>query len=397
MSALPGDWDGVIVICAGTDWDGVPCSEHQLAERLTAHAPVLYVDPPVKHLSRWRRGELRRGCGQGRLQLVRDGLARLTPIVPPGLHRIGLEVVSNRFVRRALRRTVLALDARARAAVMASQNDYFGACNEQLRVVYATDDWEAGSSLMGVGVRKLRRNERELASHGQIVVTVSEKLSQKWRALGQEPVLLPNGCAAEFLARSDEAPLPNDVALPGPIVGFVGHLSDRIDMRLLEAVANTGRSMLLVGPRQPMFEPQRFDRLVGRPNVMWVGSKPFDQLRSYLRIIDVGITPYADSAFNRASFPLKTLDYLAAGRAVVSTDLPSVRSLGTDLITVADRPADFVRAVNRSLTEHRTPELVARRLALAGQHSWTSRAADFARILDLRAQDVASVSSRMTG
>jgi teichuronic acid biosynthesis glycosyltransferase TuaH len=306
--------------------------------------------------------------------------------VPPGLHRIGLDVVSNRLVRRALRRTVVGLGARVRAAVMASQNDYFGACHEQLRVVYVTDDWEAGSSLMGVGVRRLRRNERRLASHGQIVVTVSEPLSEKWRALGPEPVLLPNGCAAEFLGNSDEAPLPDDVVLPGPIVGFVGHLSDRIDMRLLEAVAGTGRSMLLVGPRQPMFEPQRFDRLVGRPNVTWVGPKPFDQLRSYLRIIDVGITPYADSAFNRASFPLKTLDYLAAGRAVVSTDLPSVRWLGTDLITVADRPADFVRAVVRSLTEQRTQELVARRLTLAGQHSWTSRAAEFARILEISSQ-----------
>ena len=29
--------------------------------------------------------------------------------------------------------------------------------------------------------------------------------------------------------------------------------------------------------------------------------------RPYLRVIDVGLTPYSQSDFNRASFPLKTL------------------------------------------------------------------------------------------
>jgi len=54
--------------------------------------------------------------------------------------------------------------------------------------------------------------------------------------------------------------------------------------------------------------------------VRWVGPQPYGALPGYLRLMDVGVVPYRDSAFNRGSFPLKTLEYLAAGRGVVATD-----------------------------------------------------------------------------
>ena len=124
----------------------------------------------------------------------------------------------------------------------------------------------------------------------------------------------------------------------------------------MEAIAERGRSLLLVGPKDPAFEPERFSALVQRPNVCWVGLKPFEALPGYLRLIDVGIVPYCDNPFNRGSFPMKTLEYLSAGRAVVSTDLPSVlRWLATDLVTVASGPGEFADAVDRLLGEVRSP------------------------------------------
>ena len=67
------------------------------------------------------------------------------------------------------------------------------------------------------------------------------------------------------------------------------------------------------------------------------GSAPrqFQELPSYLRVIDVGLTPYSQSDFNRASFPLKTLEYLAAGRPVVASDLPANRWLDTSHVSIA--------------------------------------------------------------
>jgi teichuronic acid biosynthesis glycosyltransferase TuaH len=97
----------------------------------------------------------------------------------------------------------------------------------------------------------------------------------------------------------------------------------------------------------------------------------------------VGLVPYRDTVFNRASFPLKTLEYLAAGRGAVATDLPAIRWLHTDLVDVASDPVAFADAVDRALPLPRSSSLVARRQALARDHGWDRRAAAFAAAIGL--------------
>ena len=100
--------------------------------------------------------------------------------------------------------------------------------------------------------------------------------------------MIPNGCEAEHFATADSAPPPQDVHLEGPVAGFIGHMSERIDLAMLEAVAASGVSLLLVGPRQKTFEIAKLECLLALPNVQWVGPKEFGELPSYLRVIDVG-------------------------------------------------------------------------------------------------------------
>jgi teichuronic acid biosynthesis glycosyltransferase TuaH len=118
--------------------------------------------------------------------------------------------------------------------------------------------------------------------------------------------------------------------------------------------------------------------------VNWVGPIEFARLPGFLKAMDVGITPYVDSAFNRASFPLKTLEYLAAGIPAVSTDLPAVRWLGTDMISVAQ--ASNFGAVTRSVALQNDPAAVQRRIAFAGSHSWVRRADAFAQAIGISAR-----------
>ena len=119
--------------------------------------------------------------------------------------------------------------------------------------------------------------------------------------------------------------------LSPPVVGLIGQLSERIDLDALNAIADAGFSLLIVGPLDPRWEQRRFKELTSRSHVHYAGPVPANAIPSYLAAIDVGITPYRDTPFNRASFPLKTLEYLGAGVPVVSTDLPAARWLREDL------------------------------------------------------------------
>jgi teichuronic acid biosynthesis glycosyltransferase TuaH len=125
------------------------------------------------------------------------------------------------------------------------------------------------------------------------------------------------------------------------------------------------------------------ERLLSRPNVQWVGPKPFEQLPSYVRAIDVGLVPYADSAFNRGSFPLKTLEYLAAGRPTVATDLPAIRWLDTPTVAMAKDPSEFSHLVVQALSQRPDDSTVAAMRAVAKRNSWDLRAREFGDLLGL--------------
>ncbi|WP_448631433.1 glycosyltransferase [Cellulomonas soli] len=250
----------------------------------------------------------------------------MTPLAPPGVSRPGLRVAAAAATRHAIRSAVRRTGLPVHAVVAASLDDVLGACPGALRVLWGTDDWVAGAELMGLSADYLRRREDAQLASAELVVTVTGYLADRWRERSARVAVVPNGCDPGHFAHVDDAPPAPDVHLPGPVAGFVGHLSDRIDVGVLEAVADTGASLLLVGPVQPGFATDRLARLVARENVQATGRRPFEELPGYLRRIDVGLTPYADTAFNRASFPLKTLEYLAAGRPVVTTGLPAARS-----------------------------------------------------------------------
>ena len=101
----------------------------------------------------------------------------------------------------------------------------------------------------------------------------------------------------------------------------------------------------------------------------------------------VGLVPYTDTQFNRASFPLKTLEYLAAGLPVVSSDLPSVRWLATDQVEIAGDPHTFGDAVDRAVEQSSDPALREQRQSFARGHDWANRVATLAAALGLSAPD----------
>jgi teichuronic acid biosynthesis glycosyltransferase TuaH len=299
-------------------------------------------------------------------------LTRLSTWGPPGGYRPGLRAL-RQFSLRAQGRH--AARSRVDFVVATSLDNVLTATPGATRLLIGTDDYVAGAELMGQPTRRLVRDEARQLERADLVTAVSGPLALRWsRILGRNVDELPNGCDADHYQDVESAALPPGVLLPPPVVGLFGTISERIDIALLEALVQGGLSLLIVGPRRPSFEPSRFSRLVSLPAVHWAGPQPYDRLPGYMRLVDVGITPYVDSPFNRASFPLKTLEYLAAGRPVVSTPLPAVRSLATDLVSTAATPHDFVTAVRIAATLSRRQGLPEERRHFARQHSWPARA-----------------------
>ena len=384
-SALGAEgWDDLVVLCAANSWDDVKLADRHMAERLTAHAPVLYVDPPISHLTRINNPAVAASTRRPHLRLVGPRIARYTPIVAPKPFHPLMTPLTERLVRRQLAGAVRRLGGSVSAVVSTWLFvDAYGVCGERRRVYWWQDDPVGAAVHWGASAERLGRAEQRLARASDFVAAVNEDVVKRWRDQGVRAEYLPNGCDAPYFAAVEDADPATDVDLERPIAGFVGHLNSRTELALLEAIANWGISLLLIGPRATDFEPERFDALARRPNVRYIGPRRFEELPAYFKVIDVGLVPYADTPFNRGSFPMKTLEYLAAGRAVVSTPLPAVRSLQSNLIALADSPEAFAAAVAQQAKTARDADLVRRRRAFAAEHSWARRAELLAQWLDL--------------
>lgn len=381
----------LLVYGGGTRYDGVSGTDRHMADRLTAYTDVLYVDPPRPVRTGLRDPET--GEAGHVLRRVGQRLWRLSPIAPPAAYRPGVDRVTAALARWAVRAAARKAGGRITSVIVAGTTDLLDVAPGARTVRYVTDDLVAGASLIRMSGSRLARAESGMTARAGAVAVVSPGLCERVAGLGRTATLVPNGCDVAAYTEIDDAPPPPDLPpelATTPVAGFVGHVNARIDITLLEAVARTGTPLVIVGPRSGDYEPERWPALVGLPNVHWVGRKPYEELPSYLRLVDVGLTPYADSAFNRASFPLKTLEYLAAGRGVVSTDLPATAWLDAGpLIPVAGTPAGFADVVTAQLRMPRTTELAGRRRAFAAGHDWDQRVGLMAGLLGLKIREAA--------
>jgi glycosyltransferase involved in cell wall biosynthesis len=204
--------------------------------------------------------------------------------------------------------------------------------------------------------------------------TISKRLSKRGK---QVHVFPPGVDLAAFPFSSDSANNPRGPqpalkieTLKHPVIGYIGGLHRHVDFDLIVKMANARPdwSWVFVGPLQASTE-----KLEGCRNIYLEGAKPHEELASYLRRFDVCIVPYLRSAYTETVVPVKVNEYLAAGRPVVSTDLPTVGEFNERhnvLITTRNTSDDFLKGIEQALRLPNDPETIARRREVAALCDW---------------------------
>jgi UDP-galactopyranose mutase len=198
--------------------------------------------------------------------------------------------------------------------------------------------------------------ERELLSRADLVFTGGHSLYEAKRDRHPSVHAFPSSVdAAHFAIARNGVGHPADCAdLPRPRIGYYGVVDERIDYDLIARIADArpAWSFVMVGPVVKV-DPAKLPQ---RPNLHWLGGRPYEDLPKYLASWDVAIMPFALNEATRFISPTKTLEYLAGGKPVVSTPIRDVvRPYGEQgLVEIAQDPASFVAAIERALqTPHR--------------------------------------------
>ncbi len=396
--------DRYVLWLAGVSWDGIPGADRQMVTCLKRHLHVFYVDPPISPATRARS---RNGSGRifrPRLQVIDEHFTRLTPVVLPGLSRPVVRATTAPIVRRQVKAALARQGIRPPVVVSTSLEDMLGYWGDGvLNVLYGTDNYVGGAELMGLSVSRQQAQERRALGKADKVICVTPPLASRWVDLGASPQVVLPGCVVTDL--SDVRPAADVPDLPRPVVGLIGQLSDRLDLDAMVAVADAGFAMLIVGPLNRGWSDPRFKALIDREHVHYVGPVPPAQVPPYLAAIDIGITPYRDTPFNRTAYPLKTMEYLGAGVPAVTSAMATAKWLRDDLArTAGDAVADqllalapdgagFAAVVSRVANavaeaavpsgHNGQPDLSRQAIEFARRHTWAPRADEFAAAIGL--------------
>lgn len=222
--------------------------------------------------------------------------------------------------------------------------------SEQLaRRLVVYDCMDELSAFRGAPPQMLQR-ERRLMHMADIVFTGGLSLYQAKRKLHPDVHAFCSSVDTEHFSQARSAiDQPADqAAIASPRLGFHGVIDERMDLQLVEAVARLRPDwqLVFIGPVVKI-DPTDLPRL---PNIHYLGPKQYDELPAYLAGWDVAIMPFALNESTRFISPTKTPEYLAGGRAVVSTPVTDVvRSYGKNpAVHIAGDAAGFVAAVTKA-------------------------------------------------
>ncbi|WP_159865072.1 UDP-galactopyranose mutase [Novosphingobium sp. 9U] len=193
--------------------------------------------------------------------------------------------------------------------------------------------------------------EERLIQNADLVFTGGYSLYEAKRDRHPSVHPFPSSVDAEHFAaaRRPGSEPADQAAITGKRLGFYGVIDERMDLALLGAVADARPdwALIMIGPVVKISEAD----LPRRPNLHYLGSKPYAELPHYLRGWDVALMPFAINEATRFISPTKTPEYLAAGCPVVSTPIADViRHYGdVEAVRIATTPDAFIAECETAL------------------------------------------------
>jgi len=236
--------------------------------------------------------------------------------------------------------------------------------------------------------RKRRRLARRDArvwhrADGYVTITqgLAEALAERFGPRTAPLAVVPDGTAPV------NGNLGNPANPGNPFtIGYSGHLYPwkGVDL-VIDAVAAIENAQGLIIGGHPAEQDlqrlgQRADRLRCAQRMTFTGLLPPGEARRRLRDADVLVLPNPASTIStRYTSPLKLFEYMASGRPIVASDLPSIREVLTDGDTAVLVEAGSVDALVKGICRVRDDPAFAMRIARralddVGRYTWGERA-----------------------
>jgi UDP-galactopyranose mutase len=172
--------------------------------------------------------------------------------------------------------------------------------------------------------KDLKTLENELLDRADIVFTGGNSLYEAKKEHHHNIFSFPSSIDKTHFSQARQVlDQPDDQKhIPYPRLGFFGVIDERFDIDLIQQAASLKPDwqFVLIGPTVKI-DPEILPK---NHNIHYLGSKPYQELPTYLSSWDISLIPFAINESTQFISPTKTPEYLAAGKPVVSSAIHDV-------------------------------------------------------------------------
>src|SRR5690606_12984961 len=301
-------------------WQFVYQRPQHIIGRLSNTLKVLFIEEPLPNVL---------SNSSGNLIVVNDNLHVLQPNVKDVESIAGLipEYVNNKSVPVGWFYSAL-----------------FSPLLEKINFQTVVYDCMDEPSITGGDSQYLINQEKKLMAHADVVFTNGKSLYQSKKQAHSNVYLFPGSVDKSHFSKAwNGNTVPEDIAhIQSPIVGYYGIIDERIDFSLLHqtALRLPNVSFVMIGP----FLTEEYN-LIKEANIHFLGMKPYDEIPHYLKTFDIAMMPFALNDTTKYISPAKTLEYMAAGKPIISTKTPDVANDYRICVNLIDTVDDFCNAI----------------------------------------------------
>lgn len=227
-----------------------------------------------------------------------------------------------------------------------------------------------------------RENSLKYAKKADVVLTVNEHIKRKYSAVNDNIHVVRNATNYENFDRFRFEPVEKLEVLKKsgkPIIGYSGIANlGRIDSTLLDyLIGNRPHwEFVFVGPAHERF----VEKYMRWGNVHIFPPVGYQDLPNYMQYFDVAIVPFKQNENTKGNDLLKLHDYLAMGKAVVSTEIGGSGDL-RGVVRIVGSSFEFLMAIEDELNKNDSKDIV-RRKASAQKNSWQNRIKELEELVE---------------
>ncbi|GBC63755.1 glycosyltransferase family 1 protein [Desulfonema ishimotonii] len=251
--------------------------------------------------------------------------------------------------------------------------------NPELILYYRTDKFESYRELRDR--QDILSLEEKLTHDAAIILCVSSKLyEEKLRFRKKNVYYIPHGVDFTHFNNAIKDPfVPEEIKhIRHPVVGYFGSLSNSNDEALIHycATERPEISFVLIGTVLGEFKLIR-----DLPNVYFLGYKNYTVLPDYAKNFDVCIMFWKVTEWIEHCNPVKTMEYLAMGKPVVSVAIDDICKNFKGIISIAKNCEEFLAKIEEELGND-SPEKQKKRIAFVENETWEARAEVISRVME---------------